>query len=323
MGKVSTYGIIGTCIAAVSIILILIAMFSNGWYTATYESDFDEKVEFDFGLTEVDIIYTNPLGVSSSDTEDMENEPEDVGFLTNIFLIISLALILAYITLGLIGSLRKISGFIASIVGFTAAGCLIFVAIYYPIAFPDACEEAGLTDQFIDALSINWAYFLVLSAILPLIVGSIILLGVRTPLKYLLPLPDTRRKFLDEGDTRRRPSHLNEDRYDGRREIRQRQHPRDEHFHERDWRDYPPPRKDDDYPPPRGDHYDDRRSRDDLSHRRDDHYDDRHRRDHTSHRRENYDNRDRTDDLSILKKRLVRGEITKQEYEDLKQVIKE
>jgi len=342
MGKVSTYGIIGTCIAAASIVLILIAMFSNGWYTVTYVNEYDNKIEFDFGLTEVEMTYSNPLGLSSSETVDLNNEPEDVGSMTNIFLIISLVLILAYIVLGIIGSLRIISGFIASIVGFAAAGCLIFIVIYYPIAFPDACEEAGSPDEFIDAMSLSWAYYLVMGAIVPLVIGAIMLLSVRTPLKYLLALPDTGRKFPDEGNTRRQPPHRVEDRYDGRRERRQHQYPRDEHFHDRDRRDYPQRRRDDHYnehdrwdqpPRRRDDRYNDRdddyyhesfrvdqppRQRDvHYNERDDDYYHESFRVDQPPHRR------DGTDDLSILKKRLARGEITKQEYEDLRSVIEE
>ena len=341
MGKVSTYGIIGTCLAAASIVLILIAMFSNGWYTVTYVNEYDEKIEFDFGLTEVEMTYSNPLGGSSSETVDLDNEPEDVGSLTNIFLIISLVLILAYIVLGIIGSLRIISGFIASIVGFAAAGCLLFVVIYFPVAFPDAFEEAGSVDEFIDAMSLGWAYYLVMGAIVPLVIGAIMLLGVRTPLKYLLALPDTGRKFPDEGNARRHPPHRVEDRYDGRHERRQHQYPRDEHFHDRDRRDYPPRRRDDDYtehdrwdqpPRRRDDDYTEYDRRDLPAGRRGDHYNDRDddyyhesfRVDQPPRQRDDhYNDRDETDDLSILKKRLARGEITKQEFEELRSVIEE
>ena len=76
--------------------------------------------------------------------------------------------------------------------------------------------------------------------------------------------------------------------------------------------------------PRRDGYYGERRGTDYPPRRRDEYYDDRRRRDHPPRRRDDYyHDRRGTDDLSILKKRLARGEITKREYEDLKRVIEE
>jgi len=95
--------------------------------------------------------------------------------------------------------------------------------------------------------------------------------------------------------------------------------------------EHPPPEWDDHddgsepyYPPPGDNRYDDGRGRDYPPPQRDVQYDQRHMGDYPPPRRDDlYYDRRGTDDLSILKKRLVRGEITKQEYEDLKRVIEE
>ena len=76
--------------------------------------------------------------------------------------------------------------------------------------------------------------------------------------------------------------------------------------------------------PEREDYYGESGRRDYPPHRRHDHHDDRRRSDHPPRRTDDYyDDRDGRDEVSILKKRLARGEITKQEYEDLKRVIEE
>jgi len=74
----------------------------------------------------------------------------------------------------------------------------------------------------------------------------------------------------------------------------------------------------------REDYYGESGRRDYPSHRRDDHYYRQDKWDRPPLRRDvHYHDREGMDDISILKKRLARGEITKQEYEELKRVIEE
>ena len=280
MVKVSVFGIIGICMAVVSIILVLIAMLSNGWYNVRYSESYagvSWEVEMDLGLTEAETTITS-YGQSESESNDLEDEAEDVGSLTQIFLIISLVIILAFVVVGLIASLRIIPGLIASIVGFVAAACLIFVVIYYPIAFPDACEEAGASDKFVDGLSLNWAYFLTLGVIVFLLIASVLLLGVRRPLKYSLALPSRRYEhYTNDRDRRESSAHQRDDHRDRRRE--------EDYYDDRGRRESSAHRRDDHRDRRRDDYYDDRGRRGSSAHprddrrdrrrRRDDHYDDR------------------------------------------------
>ena len=152
MVQVSVRGIIGACIPAVSIILIFIAMFSNGWYSVEYDGDIDElgitecEYEAKFGLTEYESHeegISNGIPYTSSKNSFLKDEREDVGMLTLVFLIISLILIFAFVAAGILAGLHLIPGWIAMLIGFVAIVCLIFPLIYYPIAQPDAVEKVS------------------------------------------------------------------------------------------------------------------------------------------------------------------------------------
>ena len=243
MVKVNVRGIIGACIPAISIILIFIAMFSNGWYTGEYEESetyygevYRYKIDLAAGLTEGEATYSSD-GESETETEDLEGDMEDVGTLTLVFLIISLIIIFGYIAVGIVASFRLIPGFVPLIVGLVAAACLIFIVIYYPIAFPNACKDEGMPDELLDELSPGWAYFLTIGALVFLLPGPFMFIGIKRV---------KRRRSQEYGPPPMGypsepygPPPRRDDYYEDRR--------RDDYYDNRDRRDYPPPRRDDYY----------------------------------------------------------------------------
>ena len=252
MVQVSVRGIIGACIPAISIILIFIAMFSNGWYSMEgdgemdmYGYTFNYKLEGNYGLREVDAdIEVTGMGdeYSESGHEDLEDEEKTVGTVTLVFLIISLVLIFAFVTVGIVAGLHLIPGWIPMLIGFVAIVCLIFPVIYYPIAQPDAVEEGSeeAEDMFseedlqelFDSGTFGWSYYLTIGALVVLLPGPFMFIGIKKVKKR--PSRDDRPPATGYPYDPYGPPPRRDDYYEDRR--------RDNYYDDRDRRDYPPPK---------------------------------------------------------------------------------
>ena len=227
MVKVNVRGIIGACIPAVSIIIIFITMFSNGWYT--YD---EEGREYNIGLTEMESSYGG-----HSESDDLDSDTEDVGSLTQVFLIIGLILIFGFVSVGIVAALRLIPSWIPMIVGFVAAACLIFVIIYYPAAIPGALEDDGCPDEVLNDFSPGWSYYLTIGALVALLPGPFMFIGIKRVKRH--PSRDDRPPAMGHPSDPYGPPPRRDDYYEDRR--------RDDYYDDRDRRDHPPPRRDDYY----------------------------------------------------------------------------
>ena len=280
MVQVNVRGIVGASIPVVSIIIIFITMFSNSWYTIDYNGEGRlEDVEMDSGneidemIIHMDVEATGGLSewetdakmkstlndptlpggkVSDekriSETEDFEGDEKKVGTITLIFLIISLVLIFGFMVVGILGGLGIIPGYIPMIIGFIAIAVLLFAIIYYPIAFPPACEKetkkslkeedwseenqkewGRIVDELLDTAEFGWCYYLTIGALVVLLPGPLMFIGIKKAKKR--SSRDDRPPAMGyPSDSYDQPPRR-EDYYEDRR--------RDDYYN-RDRRDYPP-----------------------------------------------------------------------------------
>jgi len=280
-------GFVAAGLSVLGVVVIFLGLFTNGWVSADGESEWFGNVEINIGLREWEVNYG---GISESgDWDDSEGEEaedwDSAGMTVYIILWVTLLVCLGAIPCAILAGLHKMTKIPGMVLGYVGGGLMILAPVLYIIISPKEVYD-------VEDIGFSWTFYVVIIGGAAQAVGGDLVRTIKkrggAPMIQSHPAPGW-------GTPPRAPE-------------------RDGYYGER---------KGDDYPPPRDDHYDDRRSRDDLPHRRDDHYDDRHRRDHAPQRRENYDDRGEREDLSILKKRLARGEITKEEYEDLKRVIEE
>ena len=206
MGRISSRGILGVFFILISILLIIISLVSNGWYTMEYKGNYgwfgvsiyEIVAEENHGLTEAKTLTTiSEEEPSKSEDIELRDEEGKVAKLTLILLLVSIFLIFSCFVLGILGSIRKIPGFISAIVGFVAVLSICAPLIYYPLAYPDAVREdtrnmeddrfeglpGDISEEVQDGLfasgKIGGAYFLTCIGGAVLLVASCLFLGVK------------------------------------------------------------------------------------------------------------------------------------------------
>lgn len=168
-------GVIGLCV--VGIIIIVIGLYSQGWYDGDWESAFGE-VHVDYGLTDMDVSAESKTGYLEGDTGDVEyselNAPdtEDAG--NTLVTMLWICLVLAFLTiiltaLYMYGILHR---FVPAIVSGIAVILLLIVLIYSGSTFTDAIEEEmGSGGDY----SFGWVFYLMIICFIGSIIVPVVL----------------------------------------------------------------------------------------------------------------------------------------------------
>lgn len=183
--------VLGSVLGIVALVLVLVSLFSYGWYKITYEEEFfGVTADMSFSLNEVRV----EVGDETEDTE-LTDEMGELSDATMTLLIVGLSIAIVFIIFGFLGAFGVVGGklrFIPMLIGLIAGIIIVIAAMYYATGFADAFKhDSGLSEEELDVfdMSMGSSMFLALIGGIICIVGAVMTMQRRTPatMTYMPP----------------------------------------------------------------------------------------------------------------------------------------
>ncbi len=180
---VAKSALLGSVLGIVAIVLVLVSMFSFGWYKATYEEEF-------FGLTADMSFSLGEVRVEMGDEKEDTELDDDLGKLsdaTMTLLILGLVMASVFLILGILGAFGVGGGMlrlVPMVIGLIAGIIVVVAAVYYAVGFMGAFEhDTGLSEGDIEGfqMSVGYSVYLALFGGILCIAGAVMTVQRKAP----------------------------------------------------------------------------------------------------------------------------------------------